>query len=272
VAGTTLGMSMSEQPMVTVEREGGVAVVRMNRPKANAISPDFVHGIADAVEELGEDASVRCIVIASALDRFFMAGADIGMMASGGLGDGAGADRRPFLERFSAPERVAKPVIAAVGGHALGGGCELALCCDYRLMIDDGRSTIGLTETSLGIIPGAGGTQRLPRLVGRARGLHMILEASRLRAPEALAVGLVDAALPAEGFETAVLDRARSLAAMATRALGLAKLAVLEGLDMTLTEGLRREQTAFLEVFQTADAAEGLQAFLGKRPARFQGA
>jgi enoyl-CoA hydratase/carnithine racemase len=162
-------------------------------------------------------------------------------------------------------------VIAAISGHALGGGCELALCCDYRLMVDDGRSTIGLTETSLGILPGAGGTQRLPRLVGRARGLQMILEGTRLRAPEALAIGLVDAAVPAEGFEAAVLEKARSLASMATRALGLAKRAVLEGLDRPIEEGLRAEMRAFLEVFQTADAAEGMQAFLGKRPAEFRG-
>jgi enoyl-CoA hydratase len=261
-------MSMSDQPpMVSIERDGGVAVVRMNRPKANAISPDFVNAIADAVEALGEDTSVRCIVLASAIERFFMAGADIGMMAGGGMSlDGPG-----FLERFSLPERVAKPVIAAISGHALGGGCELALCCDYRLMVDDGRSTIGLTETSLGILPGAGGTQRLPRLVGRARGLQMILEASRLRAPEALAIGLVDAAVPPEGFEAAVLEKARSLASMATRALGLAKRAVLEGLDRPLEEGLRAEMRAFLEAFSTADAAEGMQAFLGKRPAEFRG-
>jgi enoyl-CoA hydratase len=256
-------------PVVSVERDGAVAVVRMNRPKANAISPDLVDAIAAAVEGLGEDASVRCIVIASAIERFFMAGADIAMMAGGGMAiDGDGPS---FLERFSVAERVAKPVIAAIGGHALGGGCELALCCDYRLMVDDGRSTIGLTETSLGIIPGAGGTQRLPRLVGRARGLHMIMEASRLRAPEALAIGLVDAALPPEAFEAAVMEKAHSLASMATRALGLAKRAVLEGLDRPVDEGLRAEMRAFLEVFQTADAAEGLQAFLGKRPAEFRG-
>jgi enoyl-CoA hydratase len=263
-------MSMSDQPpMVSIERDGAVALVRMNRPKANAISPDFVRAIADAVEGLGEDASVRCIVLASAIERFFMAGADIGMMAGGGMGlDGDGPG---FLERFSIPERVPKPVIAAISGHALGGGCELALCCDYRLMVDDGRSTIGLTETSLGILPGAGGTQRLPRLVGRARGLQMILEGTRLRAPEALAIGLVDAAVPAEGFEAAVLEKARSLASMATRALGLAKRAVLEGLDRPIEEGLRAEMRAFLEVFQTADAAEGMQAFLGKRPAEFRG-
>jgi enoyl-CoA hydratase len=266
-------MSMTdEKATVTVERDGAVAVVRMNRPKANAMSPAFVHRIADAVEELGADDSVRCIVLASALERFFMAGADIGMMAGGEMGPGGDAEQGPFLERFGVPERVPKPVIAAVGGHALGGGCELALCCDYRLMVDDGRSTIGLTETSLGIIPGAGGTQRLPRLVGRARGLQMIFEASRLRAPEALAIGLVDAALPPQGFEAAVLGRARSLAGMATRALGLAKRAVLQGLDATLDEGLRVEQRAFVEVFQTADAAEGLQAFLAKRPAEFRGA
>jgi enoyl-CoA hydratase/carnithine racemase len=264
-------MSSAESPStVGVERDGAVAVVRMNRPKANAMSPDFVTAIADAVEALGEDRSVRCIVLASAIERFFMAGADIGMMAGGGMEIGSG-DGPTFLERFSVPERVPKPVIAAISGHALGGGCELALCCDYRYMVDDGRSTIGLTETSLGILPGAGGTQRLPRLVGRARGLQMILEATRLRAPEALAIGLVDASIPPDAFEAAVMDRARSLASLATRALGCAKRAVIEGLDRPIADGLRAEMRAFLEVFQTADAAEGLQAFLQKRPAEFKG-
>jgi enoyl-CoA hydratase len=264
-------MSTAESPpTVSVERDGAVAVVRMNRPKANAMSPDFVMAIADAVEALGEDSSVRCVVLASAIERFFMAGADIGMMAGGGMGISPG-DGPTFLERFGMPERVPKPVIAAISGHALGGGCELALCCDYRYMIDDGRSTIGLTETSLGILPGAGGTQRLPRLVGRARGLQMILEGTRLRAPEALAIGLVDAAIPPDAFEAAVMDKARSLASLATRALGCAKRAVLEGLDRPIEEGLRAEMRAFLEVFQTADAAEGLQAFLQKRPAEFRG-
>jgi enoyl-CoA hydratase/carnithine racemase len=138
-------------------------------------------------------------------------------------------------------------------------------------MIDDGRSTIGLTETSLGIIPGAGGTQRLPRLVGRARGLQMILEGKRLTAPDALQIGLVDAAVAPEDFETAVQAKAMALSNMATRALAHAKRAVLEGFEMPLSDALRLERELFFDVVTTADAAEGLAAFIEKRPASFSG-
>src|SRR2546428_4755754 len=156
-----------------------------------------------------------------------MAGTDIRAMG----GDG-GFDREnpATLERvaqmsrrsqaaFSEVEHFPKPLIAAINGHALGGGCELALACDYRLMVDDSRSTIGQTETNLGLIPGAGGTQRLPRLIGRTRATEMIFESTRLKAPEAAAIGLINAALPVEGFQAAVLERARRLAQAAPLAL-----------------------------------------------------
>jgi enoyl-CoA hydratase/carnithine racemase len=208
------------------------------------------------------------IVVTSAFPRYFMSGADIKMMASATPQGGEDALR---TSPFSIVERTPKPVIAAINGHALGGGCELALCCDYRMMLDDGRSTIGLTETSLGIIPGAGGTQRLPRLVGRARGLQMIFEGRRLTAPDALEIGLVDAALSPDDFESAVQAKAAALAGMATQALARAKRAVLEGLEGSLSEGLRLERELFFDVVTTADAAEGLSAFIEKRPANFTG-
>jgi enoyl-CoA hydratase len=258
---------MSEQ-LVSITRDGGIATLLMNRPPVNAIAPDLLVEFDAAMAELGADPDVRVIVVTSAFPRYFMAGADIKMMASSTPEGGEAAVRN---SPFSICERTPKPVIAAINGHALGGGCELALCCDYRIMIDDGRSTIGLTETSLGIIPGAGGTQRLPRLVGRARGLQMILEGRRVTAPEALQIGLVDAALSPDDFEAAVQAKATALAGMATQALARAKRAVLEGLEAPLSEGLRLERELFFDVVTTADAAEGLAAFVQKRPANFSG-
>ena len=260
---------MIEQQLISVTRDGGVATVTMNRPPVNAIAPDLVEQFDAAITELGADPGVRAIVVTSAIPRYFMAGADIKMMASRTPRGGEEALR---TSPFAIVESIQKPVVAAVNGHALGGGCELALCCDYRFMLDDGRSTIGLTETTLGIIPGAGGTQRLPRLVGRARGLQMIFEGTRLKAPEALRIGLVDAALPAGEFEAAVAEKAQTLAKMATRALANAKRAVLEGFEIDLAAGLRLERELFFASAATPDAAEGMRAFVEKRPANFTGA
>jgi enoyl-CoA hydratase len=260
---------MADEQLITVTRDGGIATVSMNRPPVNAIAPDLLQQLDAAFEELGADTAVRAIVVRSAIPRYFMAGADIKMMAATTPRAGESALRN---SPFAIVERTPKPVIAAINGHALGGGCELALCCDYRYMLDDGHSTIGLTETTLGLIPGAGGTQRLPRLVGRARGLQMIFEGTRLKAPEALRIGLVDAALGAEEFDAAVAAKADSLARMATRSLGMAKRAVTEGLETDLPSGLRLERELFFEAAGTPDAAEGLGAFIEKRPANFSGA
>ena len=259
--------------LVEVRREGAVATVVMNRPPVNAISHELLGGVLDAVGEAAEDRGVRCIVIASALDRYFMAGADLNAMSDRiETGDGSQDTRATSLAmRLSSIEAVPKPVVAAVNGHALGGGCELALCCDYRLMVDDGRSTIGLSESTLGLIPGGGGTQRLPRLVGRARGLQMIIEGTRLRAPDALAIGLVDAVFSPDDFAAGVAARAEHLATLATRAVGAAKAAVLGGLDLSLEEGLRLEAREFTAILGSADAAEGVGAFLEKRRPAFRG-
>jgi enoyl-CoA hydratase len=257
---------------VSVERAGGVATVVMNRPPANAMTPDFVGAICDAVAELGADEAVRAIVLRSALERFFMAGADLGNMAARVSSTEAGSRQVGVLSRrISVIERVPKPTVAAINGHALGGGCEIALCCDYRLMVDDGRATIGLTETTLGLLPGAGGTQRLPRLVGRGAALKMIIEGRRLKAPEALAIGLVDAAVAPDELDAAVAAKATQLAGLATRAVGLAKLALIDGLDGTLEEGLALESRAFAEVLDTEDIKEGVGAFLEKRTPSFRG-
>src|SRR5438874_5919759 len=182
--------------LLDVRREGPVARVVMHRGGNNAIAGDLVGELRAAFEELGADQRCRAVVLQSDYDRYFSVGADLSAMA--GI-DRTAADAEEQIFRmiralaagFSAIEACPKPVIARINGHALGGGCELALCCDYRVMVEDGRSRIGQTEAALGIIPGAGGTQRLVRLVGRARALPLLYESTRLSAAEAEAIGLV---------------------------------------------------------------------------------
>ncbi|HEY4845722.1 MAG TPA: enoyl-CoA hydratase-related protein [Candidatus Dormibacteraeota bacterium] len=256
-----------------------VTTIRMNRPPVNALVPELQEQLLEALNRTKDDDATRVVVLTSAIDRYFMAGADIKAMG----GDG-GFDREnpATLERvaqmsrrsqaaFTEIEHFPKPLIAAINGHALGGGCELALACDYRLMVDDGRSTIGQTETNLGLIPGAGGTQRLPRLVGRARATEMIFESIRLKAPEAAAIGLVNAALKADGFEQAVLERARRLAQAAPVALRLAKEALLAGLERAPGKGYEVEAENFGQAAMTEDAMIGIMSFVSKQQPDFKG-
>jgi len=256
-----------------------VTIVRMNRPPVNALVPELQEDLLETLKRLKDDNATRVVVLTSAIDRYFMAGADI--KAMGGEG-GFDRENPATLERvaqmsrrsqaaFTEVEHFAKPLIAAINGHALGGGCELALACDYRLMIDDGRSTIGQTETSLGLIPGAGGTQRLPRLVGRARATEMIFESTRLKAPEAAGIGLINAALPAEGFQAAVLERARRLAHAAPIALRLAKEALLTGLERPPGKGYEVEAENFGRAAMTEDAMVGIMSFVSKQQPDFKG-
>src|SRR5256886_7044186 len=211
--------------LVDIRREGAIARVVMRRKGNNAIAEDLMQELAAAFDALGKEASVRVVVLASDYERYFSVGADLTSLA--------GIDREApdavdqialFMRRmnhhFNAIERCPKPVIAAINGHALGGGSELTLCCDFRVMVEDGRSRIGQTETSLGIIPGAGGTQRLPRLIGRARATRYLIESTRLSAQEAQAVGWVDRAVPPAEFQAAVDELAGRVADAAAVALG----------------------------------------------------
>jgi enoyl-CoA hydratase/carnithine racemase len=260
---------MSDQ-IVTVTRDAGVATVTMNRPPVNAIAPDLLEQFDAAFTELGADAAVRVIVVTSAIPRYFMAGADIKLMAAARPQGGEDAVRN---SPFSIVERTAKPVIAAINGHALGGGCELALCCDYRFMLDDGHSTIGLTETSLGIIPGAGGTQRLTRLVGPARAKDLVFTGRFVGAEEALRIGLADQVVPADR----VYDEARAWAGRfrhaATYALRAAKECIDRGLEVDLDTGLELERVQFAALFATEDRTTGMTSFVEEGPgkARFAG-
>ena len=261
---------------VVVKREGPVATVVMHRKGNNGIAADLMEELSAAFGELSADESVRVVVLASEYEKYFCVGADLGSM--GGVDrDAAGAEDSitemtlALQKGFNDIESCAKPVIARINGHALGGGCELSLCCDYRVMVEDGRSRIGQTETPLGLIPGAGGTQRLPRLIGKARALPLILEGTRLSAKEAEAIGLVNRAVAPEELDAAVAELAGRLAKAATRALGLAKDAVNRGLDRPLAEGLEIEARNFAKATLSEDAVIGIMSFLGKQEPEFKG-
>ncbi len=252
-----------------VEREDGFAVVTLNRPPANAISAQLVLDLEAAVAELAADPAVRAIIVTGAGDRIFCGGADLGS-AFGGAAD----DLEAFLRRGNALlrriETLPKPVIAAIQGHATGGGCEIAMTCHLRVMKETAR--IGQTESNLGIIPGYGGTQRLPRLIGRTKALEYLLLGTQIPASEALALGLVNR-LAKEG-ET--LNEAKSLARVLAKRAPIATRLIIEcvdrGLNGTIEQGIDTEVRAFLEVLKTEDAAEGIQAFFAKRPPEFRGA
>src|ERR1700730_9509475 len=211
---------------VDVRRDGPIARVVMHRNGLNAIAEDLMLELAAAFDELGEDPAVRVVVLASDYEKYFSVGADLGMLGSidrtsPEAAEQVGAFMKRMNDHFSAIERCPKPVIAAINGHALGGGSELTLCCDYRVMVEDGRSRIGQTESALGIIPGAGGTQRLPRLIGRARAPALPCESVRLSAREAEAIGLVNRAVAPDDLDATVDALAGRLAKAATLAIAM---------------------------------------------------
>src|SRR6266849_5991341 len=262
--------------LADVRRDGAIARVVMHRKGNNSIAEDLMSELATAFNELGEDPSVRVVVLASEYEKYFSVGADLASLAgidrsSPDAADQIGGFMRRMNAHFAAIERCPKPVIAAINGHALGGGSELTLCCDFRIMVEDGRSKIGQTESSLGIIPGAGGTQRLPRLIGKARALRYIIESARLSAKEAEAVGWVDQAVAPEELNAAVAARAAKLAKAATFAIAMIKDAVRRGNDLPLDEALEIEARNFARAALSDDAAIGILSFLSKQEPEFTG-
>jgi enoyl-CoA hydratase/carnithine racemase len=253
---------------LTLERGDGHAVVTLNRPPANTISTQLVLELEAAVDELMRDDEVRAIVLTGAGDRIFCGGADLSSAFGGGADDLAAFIRRgqALLRRI---EHAPKPVIAAIQGHATGGGCEIAMACHLRVMKETAR--IGQTESNLGIIPGFGGTQRLPRLIGRTKALEFLILGTQIAAPEALQLGLVNR-LAKEG-ET-VAD-ARALATTIALRAPIATRLIIEcvdrGLDGPIEAGIDLEVRSFLETLRTEDAAEGIRAFFQKRPPEFKG-
>jgi len=254
---------------VRLEVEAGVATLRLDRPKMNALNVAVQEEIRDAAVEASDRDDVRAVVIYGG-ERVFAAGADIKEMAQMSYTDMV--DRsRPLQSALSAVAAIPKPTVAAVTGYALGGGCELALCADIRIAADD--ATLGQPEILLGIIPGAGGTQRLARLVGPAKAKDIIFTGRFVAADEAYAIGLVDRVVPAAEVYDTALAWARQFAEGPAYALRAAKEAIDAGLDVDLASGLEIERVQFAALFATADRATGMASFVERGPgkASFEG-
>jgi len=250
---------------IRVETRGAVGLVTLDRPEArNALSRQLVAELNAALDAFEADAAIGAIVLTGS-ERAFAAGADIGEMKGLGLVDVYGDDFVAQWERLAA---VRKPVVAAVAGYALGGGCELALMCDVVIAADTAR--FGQPELSLAIIPGAGATQRLAKSIGKAKTMDMVLTGRLIDAAEAERIGLVSRVVPgAELLDTAVAA-AEKIAALSRPAVLMAKEAVNRAFETGLADGIRFERRLFHSLFATRDKEEGLAAFLEKRPPRFE--
>ena len=252
--------------LVVVEREGGVGVVLMNRPDAlNALSSELMDAVVGALEELDVDESIRCIVLGGN-ERAFAAGADIGEMATATPVDMLRGNR---IGQWDRVRRIGKPVIAAVSGWCLGGGCELAMTLD--LIIAGEGAKFGQPEVKIGVIPGAGGTQRLTRAIGKSRAMEMILTGEPMGADEAHARGLAARVVPDELLVEDALGLAAEIATKSPVALRVAKEAVNAAYEMGLTEALAHERRLFYLLFASEDQKEGMAAFLEKREPDFKG-
>jgi enoyl-CoA hydratase/carnithine racemase len=251
---------------VTVERDGQVGIVRLDRPEArNALSPALMSELADAVEGFDSDPDVHCIVIAGS-DDVFAAGADIKAMAERTLQDVLNASTMAFWQRIAACRA---PLIAAVSGFALGGGCELALLCD--MIVASETADFGQPEITLGIIPGGGGTQRLARVLGKQRAMELVLTGRRIDAKEAHRVGLVNKVTAKGKWLEEAVELAQVVARRPPLAVRLAKQAVLAADETPLAAGLAHERRLYELAMATEDRVEGMRAFIEKRRPEFHG-
>jgi enoyl-CoA hydratase len=248
-----------------VRHDGPVATLVIDNGPVNTVDPGLIEGLIDGLPALTDDPAVRCIVVRGN-DRVFVGGADIRVMRR--LDPDTYRAMRRWVEVQRALELAPKPVVAALNGHALGGGAELALACDLRIL--HAKATFGFPETGLGIFPGAGGSQRLPRLIGAHRAKRLIIDGTRLTAAEALALGLVDL-IAGDDFDAVVEREATRLAALPTATIGLVKQVIDRGRGLPIDEAMAVEEEYVLRNLELTDAAEGLQAFLDKRPPSFTG-
>jgi enoyl-CoA hydratase len=254
------------EPIVLTERDGRVGVVRLNRPQQlNALSAQLMHALVDALRGLDEDGDVRAIVLAGD-ERAFAAGADVAELAAA-TPISLYESRR--IDSWDAIRNLRTPTVAAVSGFCLGGGCELAMLCD--LIVASETARFGQPEINLGVLPGAGGTQRLTRAVGKAVAMDMILTGRMLTAREALAFGLVARVVAKEAWLEEAKRVAAEIAAKGPIAVRLAKQAVDQAFEAPLAVGIELERRAFYVARASEDATEGLNAFVEKRPADFKG-
>lgn len=250
-----------------VEREENMGIITLNRPPANPINITVIEDLDKALTELEQDKSVRVLIITGAGDRGFSAGFDL--KSAGQPGSEKITPRGH--EVFNRIERYPKPVVAAINGFALGGGCELAMACHFRIMVDSEKAIIGQPEIERGIIPGWGGTQRLPRLIGKTKALEMLIFGTPIRAKDALNIGLVTKVSREGEVMKDAKDFARILAKKAPIAVRIILDAVTRGLELGLEEGLKIEMEGSKIAMQSKDAAEGIMAFIQKREPVFKG-
>ena len=249
--------------VIREERDGAVSTLTIDHPPANAISNAVVGGLAEGLERAEADESCHALVITGAGPKFFSAGADITEFGAGDSSLGGAVDLTLRLERSRLP------IVAAVNGVAFGGGCELSLACDVRIAARSAR--FGQPEIKLGIMPGWGGTQRLPRLIGRARASELLLTGDHIDADSALQLGLVAEVVEDGGLAEAAARWAQLLGSRAPRALAAIKRAMNDGAQLPIADALALEQREFAELFGTEDAAEGISAFLQKRQPVWKG-
>lgn len=256
--------------LVRLEVDGGIGTVRLDRPPMNALDGEIQRGLIAVCREAAERRDVSAVVVYGG-EKVFAAGADIKEMETMSYTDMV--DHSALLQDFTrALARVPKPTVAAITGYALGGGCEVALACDWRVAADDAR--LGQPEINLGIIPGAGGTQRLARLVGPAKAKDLVFSGRFVDAQEALAIGLVDRVVPAAEVYGAARELVARYVGGPAYAIRAAKEAIDRGLEVDLETGLEIERTLFAGLFATKDRAIGMKHFVdkGKGPAPFEGA
>jgi enoyl-CoA hydratase len=250
---------------IIVETHGRVGLIRLNRPQAlNALSSPLIEELNTALEAFESDPNIGAIVLTGS-DKAFAAGADIKEMQDKSFADVFLGD---FISRWENVAKSRKPIIAAVAGFALGGGCELAMMCDFILAADTAR--FGQPEIKLGVIPGAGGTQRLTRFVGKSKAMEMCLTGRMMDAAEAERSGLVSRVVPAASLIEEALKVAAAIASLSASAVYAAKESVNRAYETTLAEGIRFERRIFHSLFATEDQKEGMRAFVGKRPAAFK--
>ena len=254
---------------VSLEKQGKVGIIHLNRPPMNSYERGFLDELNGAIDELRFDEGLGAAVVLSDNPRVFSAGADIQMFQSATL-----AFKYAFVnhahEVLTKLERTPKVIVAAIAGHALGGGLEIALACDLRFAAE-GDFRLGLPEVNLGLLPGSGGTQRLPRLIGKARALDLMIRGERVTPQQALELGLVNRLYPADQLVEQTLEYAAQLAEGPTFAIGNIKTVTALGTEMPLEAGLALEREAVYRLFASEDAAEGLAAFSEKRQASWQG-
>lgn len=255
-----------DQEVLLLERMDPIAKITLNRPKLlNALNSDLMKKLADLLEELDQDEAIRVIVL-TGNKKAFAAGADIKELSETKPVEFV---MKQFFRDWERIRKITKPLIAAVSGYALGGGNELAMCCDMIIASDTAQ--FGQPEILLGVIPGAGGTQRLTKAVGSKKAMEMILTGKNISAEEALKWGLINRIVPAEELEQETMALAKEIAEKPPVAVRLAKQAVLKAQELPLEHGLNFEQNAFFLLFSSKDQSEGMSAFLEKRKPNFRG-